>query len=218
MPKKAAPGGCFPATTAPIIPVPLAPLPISACSATMRIRRSPAAIRTPRGGSSCSPLPLGIDCQRCHGPAQRHVDLASRAGANAEEIRAAIVNPKRLSPDREAELCLKCHLETTSGPLPKAIRKFDREPFSTRPAPGRFPSDLRSRRWHGRPLRNRAELELETAILLQPDLWRAQFELGVVLGRKRQYAAAEEHLKLAAQGDDPDAKASALKSLQQLMR
>jgi len=76
------------------------------------------------------PLPLGIDCQRCHGPAQRHVDLASRAGANAEEIRAAIVNRKRLSPDREAELCLKCHLETTSGPLPKAIRKFDREPFS----------------------------------------------------------------------------------------
>ena len=79
------------------------------------------------------PLPLGIDCQRCHGPGQRHVELASRAGTKAEEIRAAIVNPKRLTSDREAEVCLQCHLETTSGPLPKAIRKFAREPFSYLP-------------------------------------------------------------------------------------
>jgi len=75
------------------------------------------------------PLPQGIDCQRCHGPGQRHVDLAS-AGGKPEQIRAAIVNPKRLDPDRELEVCLQCHLETTSLNLPHAIRQFDRAPFS----------------------------------------------------------------------------------------
>ena len=75
------------------------------------------------------PLPEGIDCQRCHGPGQRHVDLAS-AGGQTEQIRAAIVNPKRLDPDRELEVCLQCHMETTSLNLPHSIRRFDRAPFS----------------------------------------------------------------------------------------
>ncbi|MBZ5634611.1 MAG: tetratricopeptide repeat protein [Acidobacteriia bacterium] len=75
------------------------------------------------------PLPQGIDCQRCHGPGQRHVDLAS-AGGKPEQIRAAIVNPKRLDPDRELEVCLQCHMETTSLNLPHSIRRFDRAPFS----------------------------------------------------------------------------------------
>jgi predicted CXXCH cytochrome family protein len=75
------------------------------------------------------PLPQGIDCQRCHGPGQRHVDLAS-AGGKPEQIRAAIVNPKRLDPDRELEVCLQCHMETTSLSLPHSIRRFDRAPFS----------------------------------------------------------------------------------------
>ena len=75
------------------------------------------------------PLPEGIDCQRCHGPGQRHVALAS-AGAAREQIRAAIINPKRLAPERELEVCFQCHLETTSLDLPHSIRRFDRAPFS----------------------------------------------------------------------------------------
>jgi len=75
------------------------------------------------------PVPEGIDCQRCHGPGQRHVALAS-SGAAREQILAAIVNPKRLSPDRELEVCMQCHLETTSLNLPHTIRRFDRAPFS----------------------------------------------------------------------------------------
>jgi len=78
------------------------------------------------------PLPDGIDCQRCHGPGQRHVALAS-AGAAPDQIRAAIVNPKRLVPDREIEVCMQCHLETTSLDLPHSIRRFDRAPFSYLP-------------------------------------------------------------------------------------
>jgi tetratricopeptide (TPR) repeat protein len=75
------------------------------------------------------PIPESIDCQRCHGPGQQHVALAS-AGAARERIRAAIVNPKRLQPDRELESCMQCHLETTSLDLPHSIRRIDRPPFS----------------------------------------------------------------------------------------
>jgi predicted CXXCH cytochrome family protein len=75
------------------------------------------------------PVPQGIDCQRCHGPGQSHVDKASH-GASAQVVRAAIVNPARLNPDREMEVCLQCHLETSNQKLPHAIVRFDRAPFS----------------------------------------------------------------------------------------
>ena len=79
------------------------------------------------------PIPEGIDCQRCHGPGERHIETVARAGATVEEIRAAIVNPRRLSADRELEVCMQCHLETTTSTLPHAIRRLDRGPFSYRP-------------------------------------------------------------------------------------
>jgi predicted CXXCH cytochrome family protein len=75
------------------------------------------------------PLPEGIECQRCHGPGQNHVDQASQ-GASAQVVRAAIVNPARLTADRELEVCLQCHLETSNEKLPHAIVRFDRAPFS----------------------------------------------------------------------------------------
>jgi predicted CXXCH cytochrome family protein len=77
-------------------------------------------------------LPEGIDCQRCHGSGLKHID-AAHAGKSAPEIRAAIVNPARLSPDRQLEICMQCHLETTSLPLPGAIARFGRGVFSFRP-------------------------------------------------------------------------------------
>ncbi|MDE3168152.1 MAG: tetratricopeptide repeat protein [Acidobacteriota bacterium] len=78
-------------------------------------------------------LPEGIGCTRCHGPGERHVQLASTPGANPAAVRAAIVNPARLSPARQMEVCMVCHLETTSFPLPNAILRYDRGPFSYRP-------------------------------------------------------------------------------------
>jgi predicted CXXCH cytochrome family protein len=77
-----------------------------------------------------NPLPEGVDCQRCHGPGGRHVETAHRTGATPAEIRAAIVNPARLSPEREMEVCLQCHLETTSRFLPHSLQRFGRGPFS----------------------------------------------------------------------------------------
>lgn len=75
-------------------------------------------------------LPEGIDCQRCHGPGGRHVRAAGTAGASAATIRAGIVNPGRLSSKLQMEICMQCHLETTSGRIPAAIQRFDRGPFS----------------------------------------------------------------------------------------
>jgi len=76
-------------------------------------------------------LPEGIDCQRCHGPGRAHVQSAqNRQGAN---IRAAIVNPARLTPARQIEVCLQCHLETTSFALPNSLTRYERGLFSYRP-------------------------------------------------------------------------------------
>jgi predicted CXXCH cytochrome family protein len=78
------------------------------------------------------PLPEGIDCQRCHGPGTRHVQIARTAGATSDQIRQAIFNPARWSGERQMEACMQCHLQTTSEPLPASIRRFDRGPFSYR--------------------------------------------------------------------------------------
>jgi tetratricopeptide (TPR) repeat protein len=78
-------------------------------------------------------LPEGIDCQRCHGPGANHVKLAQTPGSTKEAIRAAILNPARLSPDRQMEVCMQCHLETTSSRLPAQIKRFERGPYSYRP-------------------------------------------------------------------------------------
>lgn len=76
-----------------------------------------------------SSLPEGIDCQRCHGPGRSHAEIAARAGARAEDIRGAIVNPSRLTAERQMEVCMQCHLETTSFPLPNSMLRYEREPF-----------------------------------------------------------------------------------------
>lgn len=73
-------------------------------------------------------LPDGIDCQRCHGPGQAHIDFVT-AGDTAA-ARRAIVNPGRLDRDRQLEVCLQCHLETTSSPLPFQVRRVGKTPRS----------------------------------------------------------------------------------------
>jgi tetratricopeptide (TPR) repeat protein len=77
-------------------------------------------------------LPEGIDCQRCHGPGGAHVEAASRK-APAEAVRRAIVNPARLPRERQLDVCMQCHLETTSRPLPNVVARFEHGPFDYRP-------------------------------------------------------------------------------------
>jgi Flp pilus assembly protein TadD len=65
-----------------------------------------------------SALPLGIDCQRCHGPAGDHKSL---------------VNPAKLSRDRQLDVCEQCHLEPTSFAPPSIVRRPERKPYSYKP-------------------------------------------------------------------------------------
>ena len=78
-------------------------------------------------------LPSGIDCQRCHGPGSRHVDLLSRGEAAIEAVRAAIVNPARLSPERQMDVCMQCHVQSTLGNLGDRVRRAGRSVYSFRP-------------------------------------------------------------------------------------
>jgi tetratricopeptide (TPR) repeat protein len=73
-------------------------------------------------------LPEGIDCQRCHGPGQAHI--AAIQSEDVEAGRRTIVNPGRLDRERQLEACMQCHLESTSGPLPFRIRRYERPPGS----------------------------------------------------------------------------------------
>jgi predicted CXXCH cytochrome family protein len=94
----------------------------------------PATFRR-RGDAQVYPatLPEGIDCQRCHGPGANHIRAAQVKDARPDDLRRTIVNPSRLTADRQLEICMQCHLETTSMNLPESITRFDRAPFSYLP-------------------------------------------------------------------------------------
>ena len=78
-------------------------------------------------------LPMGIDCQRCHGPGYAHVEAARSGHATAELLRSTIVNPASLGRERQLEVCMECHLET-SHREPNEQRLYNRGIFSYRPA------------------------------------------------------------------------------------
>ena len=76
-------------------------------------------------------LPLGIDCQRCHGPGAEHERAARAKPFNFARVRAAIVNPATLGRERQLEVCMECHL-STSGSQDKNISvRFNRDIFLT---------------------------------------------------------------------------------------
>lgn len=64
------------------------------------------------------PISTGVGCERCHGPGAKHV----------QTLRAAdIVNPARLPPERQLDVCVQCHESNTS------TLRADRDEFSYRP-------------------------------------------------------------------------------------
>ncbi len=77
-------------------------------------------------------LPEGIGCQRCHGPGALHVARALAPDANAERIRAAIVNPARLAPERRDDVCFQCHLQPVSAAA-SLVGRFGRGAYSFAP-------------------------------------------------------------------------------------
>ncbi len=72
-------------------------------------------------------VPDGIDCERCHGPGEVHVRDKS-AGIRidtATQIDYTIVNPKKLSWERQTDICQRCHLQGNAVLKPgKSFRDF----------------------------------------------------------------------------------------------
>jgi tetratricopeptide (TPR) repeat protein len=58
-------------------------------------------------------LPNGIGCERCHGPGSIHVKQKSRGEIidTSKYIDYSIVNPGKLSPDLQFDICQRCHLQ-----------------------------------------------------------------------------------------------------------
>jgi Flp pilus assembly protein TadD len=75
-------------------------------------------------------LPEGIGCQRCHGPAARHVWFALGWIGTREDIRESIFNPGRLPVPQRDEVCMSCHLQPSVAL--SGLRRFGRGDFSFR--------------------------------------------------------------------------------------
>jgi predicted CXXCH cytochrome family protein len=58
---------------------------------------------------------LTINCETCHGPASVHVDAWTRAGSGGAVNRkeAALLKLQTLSPERQVEICARCHAAKT---------------------------------------------------------------------------------------------------------
>jgi tetratricopeptide (TPR) repeat protein len=58
-------------------------------------------------------LPLGIDCERCHGPGSIHVEQRQTKERidTSKYIDYSIVNPAKLPVDLQFDICQRCHLQ-----------------------------------------------------------------------------------------------------------
>lgn len=56
-------------------------------------------------------IPDGIDCERCHGPGSIHVKKRLGGYMPETDIDYSIVNPSKLSWERQIDVCQRCHLQ-----------------------------------------------------------------------------------------------------------
>lgn len=58
-------------------------------------------------------IPKGIDCERCHGPGELHVQRMMKGDVvdTSQHIDYSIVNPKKLSLEAQFQICMRCHLQ-----------------------------------------------------------------------------------------------------------
>jgi hypothetical protein len=54
-------------------------------------------------------LVLGISCEKCHGPGSKHVELYRSASPARPPAEPAIINPSKLTRERQIDLCELCH-------------------------------------------------------------------------------------------------------------
>ena len=75
------------------------------------------------------PFPLGIGCERCHGPGELHI--RQKIGEEIPDLprdAQTIVNPRKLSPQRQLDVCRQCHLQSKATVLRGEKGEFDFRP------------------------------------------------------------------------------------------
>ena len=98
------------------------------CHATFIQARSPDPLSNQYDPAS---LVTGIACERCHGPGEAHLALqqAKKNTPPAGPSREAILNPARLSRDRQVDLCALCHNGIRSEELVRAFSYVPGKPL-----------------------------------------------------------------------------------------
>ena len=75
------------------------------------------------------PYPLGIGCERCHGPGELHIkEMTGEKFKNDSPGTRTIVNPRKLSPQRQLDVCRQCHLLGKAWALHGESSWFDYRP------------------------------------------------------------------------------------------
>src|SRR6185295_14570810 len=77
------------------------------------------------------PYPHGIDCERCHGPGQKHVERWKTGEVPTGNPDPTIVHPRRLPPARRIEVCFQCHLGDARST--ERVIRTERDATSFRP-------------------------------------------------------------------------------------
>ncbi len=73
-------------------------------------------------------MPEDTGCQRCHGPAAEHVEIAETDMGNMARVRMSIVNPGRLPKQLRDDVCDQCHLQPSVALA--GVRRFGRGEYS----------------------------------------------------------------------------------------
>lgn len=87
----------------------------------------------------------GIACERCHGPGSIHIE-ETKAGRVVDinvQIDYTIVNPAKLAPERQLDLCARCHMQAAD------VFRAGVQPDDFRP--GRRLSDFENVYWPRQP-------------------------------------------------------------------
>jgi hypothetical protein len=65
-------------------------------------------VRASPEGPDLHAMQPGVQCERCHGPGSEHI-AAAKAGLSPAAIQREVLNPGRLGPVAQAQVCGECH-------------------------------------------------------------------------------------------------------------